>query len=75
MIRGHCWNILQQQEPRLLLENIVMQQWEPRSLLGHIVTTKGTRDRCWLITVTSDHIIAAVALDSIVAFIIPFEYE
>jgi hypothetical protein len=40
---------------------IVLQQWEPRSLLAHIVTTVGT-----------DHI-SAVTLDTVVAFVIPFE--
>jgi hypothetical protein len=59
--RDRCWKtLLQQWEPRSLLEHILTQQWEPRSLLEHIVAAgvteailgihccnSGNRDHCW----------------------------
>jgi hypothetical protein len=51
--------------------NTLAQQLELRLLLGHIVTTMGTK----ITTMTSDHIIATVTLDTSFAFVIPFEFE
>jgi hypothetical protein len=67
-------------------------QWELILLMEHTVATMGTgainvihccnngdRDHCWFTTMTSDHIITTVTLDTIVdfdrivAFVIPLK--
>jgi hypothetical protein len=45
----------------------------PGLLLEYIVAKMGPRGHCWNTAMTSNRIIATMTLDTIVAFVIPFE--
>jgi hypothetical protein len=47
----------------------------PDVIVGTYCCDYGKTYHCWLITVASDHIIATMTLNNIIAFVVPFKYE